>query len=671
MVGKGLAHDQLHAGLGRSARSAFYDIMLTNKAVSPQGGERSVWCMAQAQAMTGRHPRVRHAHLTSAYHELGKQLTSGKLSVVGQYTLQRTIGQGTYGKVRLATHRLTNERVAVKQIPKQHVASLTREIHHHRRLHHPYVLQLYEVILTESHIWMVTELCSGGELYDVVESRGALPESEAYMYFGQLCEAVAYIHAQGIVHRDLKLENILLDQQGHVKVSDFGFTREFEPHRWLRTRCGTKVYCAPEMLDGRPYVGVQVDIWSMGVILYALVCGQLPFDDDNDAILHDRILHASPYLPPMLSPEVCDLIVSILSKDGAHRPSIRDMVSHPWCQLHADTLQVDHLAHISMPPSSLMESAEEKDLYSMLQELGLAVGQIRHSVLTHACDSAGAFWWLLLHRRRRTASNTLHVPGAYTDSQELWSRASTPDTFARSSPVMPKPTRPISITRRTSSRLSRTLSTRRSSLSSTDSHTSVSLRRHKSSMSSHAPIPRRRRDSESNVYRLRKENHHSLTPLRVQHEKHKSLDESSLQRLGMHIVSRTPPPAVHRTSSPSPFGIRCRRSFAAPKRSFLRSANKPMNKLPQEDEEDEWMDEEYEFVGGLGQQPTLLLDEAPILRQRRGSPCPLPPPTLRVQGTKAASSTPLRQKVRRDVPATLLEEEDDQTSDPNNVIKPV
>ena len=207
---------------------------------------------------------------------------------------------------------------------------------------------------------------------------------------------MAYIHAQGIVHRDLKLENILLDAQGHVKVSDFGFTREFEPHRWLHTRCGTQAYCAPEMLDGRPYVGEQVDIWSMGVILYALVCGQLPFDDDNDAVLHDRILHASPHLPSQLSLEVRDLIGSILSKDGAQRPSIKDIVSHSWFQLHADPVQVDHLAQISMPPVPLMESAEEKDLYAMLQELGLAVGQIRHSVLTHACDSAGAFWWLSL-----------------------------------------------------------------------------------------------------------------------------------------------------------------------------------------------------------------------------------------------------------------------------------
>ena len=621
--------------------------------------------------MTGRHTRVRRAHLTSAYHELGKQLTSGKLSVVGQYTLQRSIGQGTYGKVRLATHRLTNERVAVKQIPKQHVASLTREIHHHRRLHHPHVLQLYEVILTESHIWMVTELCSGGELYDVVESRGGLHESEAYTYFAQLCDAVAYIHAQGIVHRDLKLENILLDAQGHVKVSDFGFTREFEPHRWLRTRCGTQAYCAPEMLDGRPYVGEQVDIWSMGVILYALVCGQLPFDDDNDAVLHDCILHASPHLPSQLSVELRDLIGSILSKDGARRPSIKDIVSHSWFQLHADPVQVDHLAHISTPPLPLMESAEEKELYAMLQELGLAVGQIRHSVLTHACDSAGAFWWLLLHRRRRrAASYTLRVPGAYKDAPELLPSVSSPDPSARSSPVMPKPARPISMTRRTSSRLSRTSSARRSSLSSTDSHVSMSLRRHKSSMSSvlHPPLPRRRRVSESIVYRLRKESHHALAPVRALHEKHRSLDDASLQRKGMNLTSRTTPPVALGTSSLSPLRIRCRRPLVTPKRPSLLRVSKPERKLPPEDEEGDWIDEEHEFAGGLGQQPTLLLDAAPGLSQRRGSPCPLPRPKLWTQGDKSVSSTPLRQKMRRDVPATLIEEEDDNSSDPSSVM---
>ena len=132
---------------------------------------------------------------------------------------------GTYGKVRLGTHRLTSTRVAIKQIPKAMSSALTREIHHHRRLHHPHVTKLYEVIATESSIWLVTELCSGGELFDYLAEKGRLTEEEARTIFGQLCLAVGYIHEKGVVHRDLKLENVLLDDQLHVKITDFGTAR--------------------------------------------------------------------------------------------------------------------------------------------------------------------------------------------------------------------------------------------------------------------------------------------------------------------------------------------------------------------------------------------------------------------------------------------------------------
>lgn len=146
-------------------------------------------------------------------------------------------------------------RVALKQVPKAHSASLTREIHHHRRLHHSYVMKLYEVLATESNIWMVSELCLGGELYDYLVERGTLPEAEARRIFGQLCLAVAYIHGKGIVHRDLKLENVLLDERCNVKLGDFGFTREFEGKRLMETFCGTTGYAAPEMLAGKKYTG--------------------------------------------------------------------------------------------------------------------------------------------------------------------------------------------------------------------------------------------------------------------------------------------------------------------------------------------------------------------------------------------------------------------------------
>lgn len=133
--------------------------------------------------------------------------------------------------------------------------TLTREIHHHRQLHHPHVTQLYEVIATESHIWLVTELCSGGELFDYLVEKGRVSESETRIIFGQLCLAVAYVHSKGILHRDLKLENVLLDERCRVKLGDFGFTREYERGILLETFCGTTGYASPEMLQGKKYLG--------------------------------------------------------------------------------------------------------------------------------------------------------------------------------------------------------------------------------------------------------------------------------------------------------------------------------------------------------------------------------------------------------------------------------
>ena len=346
--------------------------------------------------------RNRQARLASEYHELGRQLTSGKLTVVGNYTLQRTIGQGTYGRVRLATHRLTNSRVAVKQIPKEHVANLTREIHHHRRLHHPHVLQLFEVIQTESHIWMILELCAGGELYDYIIERGKLSESEARSMFGQICLGVAYIHDQGIVHRDLKLENILLDEHHNIKLSDFGFTREYQGHQLLQTKCGTIAYSAPEVLAGMRYVGPEIDVWSMGIILYVLLCGYLPFDDENDFMMQWKIMHEEADIPATLSDEARDLLASMLQKDGSRRLTIREILSHPWFR----ACTTNYLDMLSSPRPALFTSSVEKDLFMNLQDLGFAVGQIQHSVATFACDTAGAFWWLLLRKRIRKSDVT-------------------------------------------------------------------------------------------------------------------------------------------------------------------------------------------------------------------------------------------------------------------------
>ncbi|KAJ6598435.1 Pkinase-domain-containing protein [Mycena vulgaris] len=287
------------------------------------------------------------ALLATAYNELGKELSSNKIRVVGNYTLGKVIGEGAYGKVRMGTHRLTSVRVAIKQIPKAMSASLTREIHHHRQLHHPHVTQMYEVIATESSIWIVTELCCGGELFDYLVEKGRLSEDETKVIFGQLCLAVGYLHDKGIVHRDLKLENVLLDERCRVKLGDFGFTREFERGALMETFCGTTGYASPEMLQGRKYLGPEVDVWSLGIILYCLLTGTLPFDDDDENVMRQKIIIGEFEDPEWLSTESRDLIKNILQQDPTKRLPISQILTHAWFTgpatvlVRADTLSSD------------------------------------------------------------------------------------------------------------------------------------------------------------------------------------------------------------------------------------------------------------------------------------------------------------------------------------------
>lgn len=285
---------------------------------------------AHGHKHTGSVTQNHKAQLANAYNELGKELSSSKIRVVGNYTLGKVIGEGAYGKVRLGTHRITSTRVAIKQIPKAMSATLTREIHHHRQLHHPHVTQMYEVIATESHIWIVTELCCGGELFDYLAEKGRLSERESSIIFGQLALAVAYLHEKGIVHRDLKLENVLLDEHCRIKLGDFGFTREYDRGVYMETFCGTTGYAAPEMLQGKRYLGPEVDVWSMGVILYCLLTGTLPFDDDDEAIMREKVIKGKYEDPEWLSTDARDLIRSILEVDPAKRPTIPQILASPW-----------------------------------------------------------------------------------------------------------------------------------------------------------------------------------------------------------------------------------------------------------------------------------------------------------------------------------------------------
>lgn len=371
------------------------------------------------------------AALASAYQELGKELASSKLKMVGNYTLQRPIGEGTFGKVRLGLHRLTNTRVAIKQIPKAHSASLTREIHHHRRLHHPNVMQLYEVIATEQYIWMVSELCAGGELYDYLVENQVLAEPEARRIFGQLCLAVAYVHSKGIVHRDLKLENILLDERCNVKLGDFGFTREFEAKRLMDTFCGTTGYAAPEMLSGKKYTGPEVDVWSLGVILYALLCGALPFDDDDESVMKDKILRGDFEIPDCLSEEAQSLVASILQQDPTKRPSIQSILAHPWftkIMVHTpmSTVEEDEIATDYFDSKPLAQPSQADQIDLVTPSLAATPDNL-YAAQPNEQSSAPATSTLHQHHATASAISERSYQSARSDSESSDRRSSNTD----------------------------------------------------------------------------------------------------------------------------------------------------------------------------------------------------------------------------------------------------
>ncbi|KAF8964715.1 hypothetical protein BGZ46_000743, partial [Entomortierella lignicola] len=248
----------------------------------------------------------------------------------------------TYGKVKLATHALTGQQVAIKVVAKSHASIITREIYHWRCLSHPNIAHLHEVLTTESKIYLVTEYCPNGELLEALIRDGRCKPSLAKRWFRQICLAIQYCHSRKIVHRDLKLENILLDSQNNIKLIDFGFTRECESKKLLESYCGSAAYTSPEIILGKKYSGPEADIWSLGVILYTLLAGYLPFDDDNEAVVQDKIVDLDYEMPTdIICKDAQDLIQSILKMDPKDRFSIEQILNHSWWTPRSDDKEDD------------------------------------------------------------------------------------------------------------------------------------------------------------------------------------------------------------------------------------------------------------------------------------------------------------------------------------------
>ncbi|XP_037687700.1 MAP/microtubule affinity-regulating kinase 3 isoform X5 [Choloepus didactylus] len=254
---------------------------------------------------------------------------------IGNYRLLKTIGKGNFAKVKLARHILTGREVAIKIIDKTQLnptslQKLFREVRIMKILNHPNIVKLFEVIETEKTLYLIMEYASGGEVFDYLVAHGRMKEKEARAKFRQIVSAVQYCHQKRIVHRDLKAENLLLDADMNIKIADFGFSNEFTVGSKLDTFCGSPPYAAPELFQGKKYDGPEVDVWSLGVILYTLVSGSLPFDGQNLKELRERVLRGKYRIPFYMSTDCENLLKRFLVLNPIKRGTLEQIMKDRW-----------------------------------------------------------------------------------------------------------------------------------------------------------------------------------------------------------------------------------------------------------------------------------------------------------------------------------------------------
>uniref|UniRef100_A0A4W4DY02 non-specific serine/threonine protein kinase n=1 Tax=Electrophorus electricus TaxID=8005 RepID=A0A4W4DY02_ELEEL len=297
---------------------------------------------------------------------------------IGNYRLLKTIGKGNFAKVKLARHVLTGKEVRVL-ISLNHL------------LNHPNIVKLFEVIETEKTLYLVMEYASGGEVFDYLVAHGRMKEKEARAKFRQIVSAVQYCHQKCIVHRDLKAENLLLDADMNIKIADFGFSNEFTLGNKLDTFCGSPPYAAPELFQGKKYDGPEVDVWSLGVILYTLVSGSLPFDGQNLKELRERVLRGKYRIPFYMSTDCENLLKKFLILNPTKRGSLEQIMKDRW-------MNVGYEEEELMPYIEPQPDYKDPKRTDIMLQMGYSQDEIHDSLINQKYDEVMATYLLLDYR---------------------------------------------------------------------------------------------------------------------------------------------------------------------------------------------------------------------------------------------------------------------------------
>ena len=350
---------------------------------------------------------------------------------VGDYLLNEEIGSGGFAKVVLGIHIPTGEKVAIKIMDKQQILSdelnkerVLSEIKILKIVRHNNIVKLYEVMETPQKIYLVMEYCDGGELFDYIVSKQHLSEKQACVFFQEIIDALTYLHSQNIVHRDVKPENILLESFGKsmtCKLIDFGISRTYTLDKLITTPCGTASYAPPEMHRGEEYYGLLSDVWSAGVLLYAMVFGYLPFcEEDEDANI-ENIIKGNYEIPEEASPELSDFLKHVLDIDPLTRYDLEQIKQHPWYNLVSPVKSLPGIiiGHHKIPI--------DERILNVCEAYGFDKNLVKESVEENKYDNKSSIYYIILSKMKREGYDSI----ADLFSNEYLSYIKNPDNLVK------------------------------------------------------------------------------------------------------------------------------------------------------------------------------------------------------------------------------------------------
>ncbi|CAD5213899.1 unnamed protein product [Bursaphelenchus okinawaensis] len=335
---------------------------------------------------------------------------SHQVQYCGPYKLEKTLGKGQTGLVKSGVHCISGRKVAVKIVNKEKLnesvlQKVEREIAIMKLIEHPYVLHLYDVYENKKYLYLLLEHVSGGELFDYLVRKGRLTSKEARKFFRQIISALDFCHAHNICHRDLKPENLLLDERNNIKVADFGMASLQVEGSMLETSCGSPHYACPEVIRGEKYDGRKADVWSCGVILYALLVGALPFDDDNLRNLLEKVKKGVFHIPQFVPPDCQSLLRGMIEVDPNRRMSLAEVFKHPWVVGNTRSEPELELPMAQVVQTHVIPGEEhiDPDVFRHMNNLGCFKDKEKlvTELLSNKHNTEKMVYYLLLDRKRR------------------------------------------------------------------------------------------------------------------------------------------------------------------------------------------------------------------------------------------------------------------------------